>query len=434
LFPTKHFGVTALLTKLPATRAERITWPLDSATPECLADELNIEPAGAQSEQAAFGGRRRCGQRCDRAAVRRRGYRSGASPRFLSRHSAPSGRRHANRRRSSLFASRIVVSWPFHGVTPILTFNLGGARIGRGNTVSNSWTIEIRLTKDADGAGAVVTRTCGDRMNLIREVATTSVLAIAVGLFAALSLARELGYWIGCRFAGGREGQAEGVGVVVGAILGLQAFVLALTLSFATTRFTERRAGTLAEANAIGTAWLRAEAIGHPRAIAIARLLEDYARTRADFVRASGDPAELEILDQRTQALQTEIWGHLTAIVRERPDAISSALQASLNETFDTSATERFAYAFRLPPQLFRLLIGMALLCMTALGVQFSLKGHPTRILATLLAFLWAIVIVDILDLAAARLGALRTSAEVYEWTIQGLGKDVAIPPMPAGH
>ena len=37
------------------------------------------------------------------------------------------------------------------------------------------------------------------------------------------------------------------------------AFVLALTLSFANTRFSERRAGTLAEANAIGTAWLRGQ-------------------------------------------------------------------------------------------------------------------------------------------------------------------------------
>jgi hypothetical protein len=305
---------------------------------------------------------------------------------------------------------------------------------GPGATVSNSRAIEIRLTGDADVVGAVVTRTCGDRMNLIREVATTSVLAIIFGLFAALWLARELGYWIGCRFATRREGQAEGVGVVVGAILGLLAFVLALTLSFATMRSSERRAGTLAEANAIGTAWLRAEAIGHPRGIAIARLLEDYARTRADFVRSSGDPAELEILDQRTQTLQTDIWGHLAAIVRERPDAISSALQASLNETFDMSTAERFAYAFTLPPQLFRLLIGMAVLGMAALGVQFGLKGNPTRILATLLALLWAIVIVDILDLAAGRLGAIRTSAEVYDWTIQDFGKDMAIPPMPAGH
>jgi hypothetical protein len=271
-------------------------------------------------------------------------------------------------------------------------------------------------------------------MNFLTDFATTSVLAIAVGLFVGLWLAREVGYRIGRRFAARQEGQNEGVGLVVGAILGLLAFVLALTLSFADARFAERRAGTLAEANAIGTAWLRAEAIGHPRGIAIARLLVDYAHTRADFVRASGEAAELEVINQRTQALQAEIWGHLAAIVRERPDAVSSAFQASLNDTFDMGTAERFAYDFRFPPQLLRLLMGMALFGMAALGVQFGLKGNPTRVLAALLALLWTIVIVDILDLGAGRVGAIRTSAEVYEWTIQGFGKDVAIPPMPTGH
>ena len=73
---------------------------------------------------------------------------------------------------------------------------------------------------------------------------------------------------------------------MVGGLLGLLAFVLALTLSFGSARFEERRQGTLAEANAIGTAWLRAEATGHPRGSEIARLLEDYGRLRKDYLQA----------------------------------------------------------------------------------------------------------------------------------------------------
>jgi hypothetical protein len=46
------------------------------------------------------------------------------------------------------------------------------------------------------------------------------------------------------------------------------------TLSFASDRFNDRRGETLAEANAIGTAWLRAKAIGQPRGDDIAQLLE----------------------------------------------------------------------------------------------------------------------------------------------------------------
>lgn len=269
-------------------------------------------------------------------------------------------------------------------------------------------------------------------MTFVTEIAATSVVLFAAFVFILQFAAREVGYAIGRRHAVRHPGGGETVGVVVGAMLALLAFVLALTLSFANTRFAERRADTLAESNAIGTAWLRAEAIGHPRGIAIARLIEDYAKTRADFIRAENDPATLDAITQRSQALQTQIWGHLAAIVREKPDTISAALQASLNDMFDTGSATQFAYSFRLPAGLFWLLIGMAMLGMGALGFQFGLRGSPTRVLSTLLVLLWTLVIVDILDLAAARVGAIRTGAAVYDWTIQGFGQDIPIPPAPA--
>jgi hypothetical protein len=269
-------------------------------------------------------------------------------------------------------------------------------------------------------------------MTLIAEIAATSVLLFGALLFVLQLAAREVGYAIGRRHVVRHPGGAETVGIVVGSMLALLAFILALTLSFANTRFSERRADTLSESNAIGTAWLRAEAIGHPRGVVIAHLIEDYARTRAEFVQSDNDPATLAAITQRTQALQTQIWGNLAAVVREKPDTISAALQASLNDMFDTGSAVRFAYSFRLPAGLFWLLVSMAVLGMAALGFQFGLRGSPTRIMSTLLALLWTVVIVDIFDLAAARLGSIRTSAEVYEWTIQGFGQDIAVPPPPA--
>jgi hypothetical protein len=103
-------------------------------------------------------------------------------------------------------------------------------------------------------------------MTALAEIANWSVFAFAMLLFAAQMLAHEFGYWLGSRHkAHGGEVHVEGVGIVVGSMLGLLAFVLALTLSFASSRFSERVEGTLNEANAIGTAWLRAEAIGQDR-------------------------------------------------------------------------------------------------------------------------------------------------------------------------
>ena len=266
-------------------------------------------------------------------------------------------------------------------------------------------------------------------MSLIIAIADWSMFAFGGLFFLAQILVREAGCLLGRRQA--EKSEREGVGVLVGAMLALMAFVLALTLSFSNTRFAERRAGTLAEANAIGTAWLRAQAIDDPRAAAIAPLLKDYADSRAAFVQASRDPQAIDAANQRTSALQTEIWGHFSALARERTDPIVAGLMSALNETFDMATAERFAFSFALPALLFWLLSGMALLSMAALGFQLGLRGNPHRALATLLTAMWTMVIVGILDLGSPRLGALRTSTAVYDWTIQSFQGGVPIPPLP---
>jgi hypothetical protein len=245
-------------------------------------------------------------------------------------------------------------------------------------------------------------------------------------------LAHEAGYWCGLRGkARGRDAHAEGVGVVVGGMLGLVAFVLALTLSFANTRSSERVEGTLAEANAIGTAWLRAEAIGHARGPEIARLLEQYTQIRIEYVRAGSDRAAVDDINRRTNALQSQIWGHMAVIAREQPNTVSTSLMSALNETFDRATAERFAYNLRLPPQILWLLIGITLLGMAALGYQLGLRARQVHLLAALLVLVWTVVIVDILDLASPRLGSLRAGTAVYEWTLQGFKGGLPIPPMP---
>jgi hypothetical protein len=268
-------------------------------------------------------------------------------------------------------------------------------------------------------------------MTLLADIAEWSFAAFALLLLLAQIIAKEVGYLYGRHRAKVGSDQAEGAGLIVAGMLGLLGFVLALTLSFANSRFDERRSGTLAEANAIGTAWLRAEAIGHPRGAEIARLLVDYTKIRADFVRADRDAALLDDLNRRSSAMQNEIWGHMAAVVRERPDPIAGSLMASLNDVFDTGTAERFAYAFTLPPQLLWLLLSMVMLGMAALGFQLGLRGRSLRLISTLLTLMWTLVVMDILDLSAARMGSLRTSAAVYEWTLQGFHGGIRIPPAP---
>lgn len=84
------------------------------------------------------------------------------------------------------------------------------------------------------------------------------------------------------------------------------------------------------------------------------------------------------------------------------------------------TTAQRFAFETRLPAEIFWLLLGLTLLGMGVLGYELALIGVQIRFLTAVLSFTWTIVIVDIIDLSAPRLGGIRTSTAAYEWTIQG--------------
>jgi hypothetical protein len=268
-------------------------------------------------------------------------------------------------------------------------------------------------------------------MYLMAAIATWSVLAFAAVLFILQVLARETGYWLGRRSAVRRQGEVEGVSFMVSALLALLAFILALTLSFSNARFDERRLGALAEANAIGTAWLRAEALGNPQGAEIARLLIEYAKLRERYVTAGPDPAVIAAIDAQTSALQGEIWDQATVLIRARPDALIGLLTAALNEVFDMTTAERFAFALNVPPQITWLLFAMALIGMGSVGYRLGLRGKPLRLVATLLTLTWTAVIVDILDFGTPRIGNFRTDSAVYEWTLSSMTATTSVPNTP---
>ena len=251
-------------------------------------------------------------------------------------------------------------------------------------------------------------------------IASFSAMAFGVVLFAVQWLALEIGFWLGRRSVRGKADPPAGVGMIVGGMLGLLAFVLALTLSHASARFEARRTGALAEANAIGTAWLRAKAIGHPGGDAIAAKLADYTQLRIDFIRARPEPAGLAELNARTNAAQTDIWRHMTAIAHDRQDPVVASLMAALNEMFDRATAERFAFAFAIPPLLLWLIVGLAVASITGVGYELGLRGASLRLLSMVLIGMWTVVATLILDLGSPRLGSIRTNVAIYEWTLTG--------------
>ena len=269
-------------------------------------------------------------------------------------------------------------------------------------------------------------------MNLIFALLRESRWLAGGLILVALVLMREVGYWLGRHHRARDSGEREGVGLVVGAMLGLMAFVLALSLNVAHTRFEERRTATLAEANAIGTAILRARATGEAHGARIAELVQEYGKARLEFVQASSDRRVLAAIEQRTAELQEDIWAQMSALVQARTDPLTTSLMAALNETFDAATAERFTHVAPLAARLFWLLAVMTLLSAVGLGYQLGLRGTSIRPLSVLLTVMWTILILEIFDLGAPRDGAIRTAAVAYEWALSPVPVRPGAPPSPS--
>jgi hypothetical protein len=248
-----------------------------------------------------------------------------------------------------------------------------------------------------------------------------SLWPLAAVIYLLLWMANEIGFRIG-RWSEGRrdhpEREISGIGTVTAGMFALLAFSLGLTISIAQNRFEARRAMVVQEANAIGTAWLRAKVVNAPEGAALVGLIEDYARVRLDYVKATADK-ELALL-ARTNAMQSQMWAGFKPLVQREPTPITASLMAALNDMFDASLSSRFALVSKTPQHLPVMLLCGALLAIGAMGFQIGIAGQRPLLLLALMLVMWTGGLLLIVDLNRARVGLIQVDPAPLIWTIQG--------------
>jgi len=234
------------------------------------------------------------------------------------------------------------------------------------------------------------------------------------GLFVAILvvvlLSVECGYRLGKYRRSRHEQEKEApLGTMVGATLGLLAFILAFTFGLAANRFDTRRQVLLNEANAIGTTYLRAGMLPEGGE-QIRGLLRDYVRARLDAVR-SGNVAEGV---RRSEDIQQKMWSEAETVGEKTPNSIVVGLFVqSLNQMIDLHA-ERLQAGLRsrIPGAIWVGLFAVAALSLATMGYHAGLSG-TRRSLATLaVAVTFSVVIELIADLDRPQEGVLRVSQQ----------------------
>ncbi len=147
--------------------------------------------------------------------------------------------------------------------------------------------------------------------------------------FVAYEIGFQIGHWYQARTPDIKEGPT---GVLVGSILALLAFLLAITMGMASDRFDTRRGLVLEEANTIQTTYLRAGYLPEPASSEIRNLLRAYVPLRV----APPDLATLQENAQRSEELLLQIWSvaEAEAKVTKQGDLMAAFIE-SLNETID---------------------------------------------------------------------------------------------------
>jgi hypothetical protein len=196
---------------------------------------------------------------------------------------------------------------------------------------------------------------------------------------------------------------------MVGATLGLLAFILAFTFGLAAARFDARRQVLLDEANAIGTTYLRAGMLPE-RAEEIRGLLRDYVRARLDAIQ-SGNIAEGV---RRSENIQHQLWTEAETVGGKNPNSILVGLFVqSLNETIDLHAKRvQAGLRSRIPGAIWLGLFAVAALSLATMGYHAGLSGTRRSLAIVAVAFTFSVVIELIADLDRPREGVLRVSQQ----------------------
>lgn len=238
------------------------------------------------------------------------------------------------------------------------------------------------------------------------------LLAVVAVVLQALAAA------VGVAVAPRRKEARDALTPVQAGVLGLAGLLLGFSFSMSLSRFEERRALVVQEANAIGTTQLRAGLLSRDLAEAAAPLLARYVDARLVVFDPGADEAAAARASSEAVRLQSGLWRIAEQAAAVAPTPVTASFIVTLNEMIDLEASRDEAARNRLPGVVWFALLVVTLgssLLTSELGLALS-RGP----LATL-AVVFAVVLGLIAELDTPRAGWLQVSEYPMQRLHQGL-------------
>jgi hypothetical protein len=252
-------------------------------------------------------------------------------------------------------------------------------------------------------------------------------------LFGVLLAATGLGIFLGHRARHLAEDLKEPFGILQAALLGLVGLLLAFGLSLAVSRYEDRRANVVTEANAIGTTYLRAQTLPEPIRSRSLNLLVRYTHTAlgvSDHVPGSAGMRQAVASEAQTQQ---QLWRLAGKALENAPTASAPRLYVeTLNNRIDTETVRVAALGNRVPTAVFVLEIVGAAIALGLLAAYLAIAGRG--VLAVVLASgLVAFLLLVTADLDRPTRGLIRVPDTVLADQLESMSGPPALgaPPSP---
>ncbi len=199
-------------------------------------------------------------------------------------------------------------------------------------------------------------------MNLFRFPLLAFVLAFLVQWLAA-----QMGNFYREKTGPIEEQDRSDFGTVETATLTLLGLIIGFSFSMAISRYDQRKNYEAAEANAIGTEYLRADVLPAGDAVLVRELLKKYIDLRVQSYTAR-DTAQLSKIDTDTAELQNELWSTVRHGASLQPIPVVTLAVSGMNDVLDSQGYTQAAWWNTIPVAAWVLMMAIAICCNLLIG------------------------------------------------------------------
>lgn len=229
-----------------------------------------------------------------------------------------------------------------------------------------------------------------------------SVITLSVSAWAGWSL---LGRWHALD-----EDLRPDHSIILAATLTLLALIIGFSFSMAVNRYDQRKTDEESEANAIGTAFVRADLLPAGDAAKMRTLLADYLDQRI-LAYTTSDETQLSRIRSQTDQLQAGLWSTVQAPATANPNPVIALAVSGVNDVLNARGYTQAANRNRLPNEVWIFLAIVAIVSNALVGWGLHRDKGAARLLV-ILPLISALAFLLIADIDTPRHGIIQVQPQ----------------------